>query len=77
MNKFISFVTGAVLGGLISAATVLLLTPKSGDAVRDEIKHEVDTILEEGRRAMDTRRREMESQLAEMRGDATKPDLRQ
>lgn len=77
MNKFISFMTGAVLGGLISAATVLILTPKSGGAIREDIKHEVDTILDEGRRAMDTRRREMESQLAEMRGDTTKPDFRQ
>jgi gas vesicle protein len=69
MNKLFALISGTVLGGLISAVAVLLLTPKSGDAIRSDIKHEVDVILEEGRRAMQAQRREMEAQLAEMRGD--------
>ncbi len=72
MNKFLSLVGGAILGGLVSAATVLLLTPKSGDAVRTDLKHEVETVLEEGRRASKIRRTELEAQLAQMRGDMTK-----
>ena len=74
MNKFLSLVGGVILGGLVSAATVLLFTPKSGDAVRADIKHEVDAILEEGRRASEVRRNELEAQLNQMRGDAMKPD---
>ena len=69
MNKFLSLVGGVVLGGLISAAAVLLLTPKTGNAVRADIKREVDSILEEGRRASQARREELEAQLAQMRGD--------
>jgi gas vesicle protein len=69
MNKFLSLVGGVVLGGLISAAAVLLLTPKTGNAVRADIKHEVDSILEEGRRASQARREELEAQLSQMRGD--------
>ena len=59
----------SLLGALVSAATVLLLTPKSGETVRADIKHEVDAIMEEGRRAADTRRAELEAQLAQMRGE--------
>ncbi len=69
MNKFLSLVGGAILGGLVSAATVLLLTPKSGGAVRTDIRREVQSILEEGRRASEIRRTELEAQLAHMRGD--------
>jgi gas vesicle protein len=58
-----------VLGSLISAAAVLLLTPKKGGAVRADIKREVDSILEEGRRASQVRRDELEAQFAQMRGD--------
>ena len=73
MNKLISFLTGAILGGLISAATVLLITPKSGESMRSDIEHEMEIILDEGRRAMATRRNEMEAQLGEMRGDTHAP----
>ena len=74
MNKFLSLMGGVVLGGLISAAAVLLLTPKTGGAVRTDIKHEVDSILEEGRRASRARREELEAQLAQMRGDSAQPE---
>ena len=73
MSKFLSFVSGAVLSGLVSAVAVLLLTPKSGDALRSDIRHEVDAILEEGRRASEMRRAELESQLAQMRGEPNTP----
>lgn len=74
MNKFLSLMGGVVLGSLISAAAVLLLTPKTGDAVRADIKREVDSILEEGRRASQTRRNELEAQLTQMRGDTALPE---
>ena len=73
MNKLFSLLVGAVLGSIASAATVLLLTPKSGEAVRTEIKHEVEAIREEGRKASEARRTELEAQLAEMRGDSSMP----
>jgi gas vesicle protein len=73
MNKFFSLMSGIVLGSLISAAAVLLLTPKTGNTVRADIKREVDSILEEGRRASQARRMELEAQLSQMRGDVTQP----
>ena len=73
MNKLFSLLIGAVLGSIASAATVLLLTPKSGEAVRTEIKQEVEAIREEGRKAAEARRTELEAQLAQMRGDGMLP----
>ena len=69
MKSFTSFISGSILGALFSAAVVLLITPKPGDSYRAEIKREVDSILDEGRRAAQARRTELEAQLAEMRGE--------
>ena len=70
MNKIVNCLGGALLGALAGAAAVLLLTPKSGETLRMGIRKEVDAILEEGRRASNARRVELEAQLAQMRGDA-------
>ena len=69
MNKILSFLSGALLGAFIGAITVLLLTPKSGESIRSELRHEVDAVLEEGRRASEIRRKELEAQFLQMRGD--------
>ncbi len=68
MNKIVNFLGGALLGALAGAAAVLLLTPKSGETLRMGIRKEVDAILEEGRRASNARRVELEAQLSQMRG---------
>jgi gas vesicle protein len=69
MSKFMSILAGSLVGGLASAVTVLLMTPKSGQAMRADIKREVDAIMEEGRRASELRRVELEAQLSQLRGD--------
>lgn len=70
MVKFGSFLSGFLIGAVGAAAMVLLFTPKSGDQLRDELKHEVDEILEEGRKATDLRRQELENQLSQLRGQS-------
>lgn len=69
MNKFASFVGGALVGAAASAITMLLMAPKKGEAVRSDIKHEVNSVLDEGRRAARARRSELEAQLEQLRGD--------
>ena len=69
MSKFISFVIGMIVGGLFGAAVAILLAPKPGKELQADIKHEVDSVLEEGHRAAEARRAELEKQLAQMRGD--------
>jgi gas vesicle protein len=67
MGKFGSFLNGFMIGALAGAAIALLLAPKSGEQLRDELKHEVDDILEEGRQASAQRQRELEDQLNQLR----------
>ncbi len=66
MNKTISFLNGAFIGAIAGALLALLLTPKSGQDLREEIKREVDDILAEGCRAAEQRQRELEAQLRQL-----------
>ncbi len=68
MGKFGSFINGLLLGAISAAVVALLLTPKSGEEMREELKREVDDILDEGRRASIQRQRELEDQLNTLRG---------
>jgi gas vesicle protein len=67
MGRFGSFLNGFIIGALAGAAIALLLAPQSGEQLRDELKHEVDDILEEGRQATAQRQRELEDQLNQLR----------
>jgi gas vesicle protein len=66
MKRTISFLNGAFVGALAGALLALLLTPKSGQDLRDAIKREVDDIMTEGRRAAEQRQRELEAQLQQL-----------
>jgi len=66
MNTSIRFLNGFFIGAIVGALLALLLTPKSGQDLRDEIKREVDEVLAEGRRAAEQRQRELEEQLRQL-----------
>jgi len=66
MNKTISFLNGVFIGVIAGALLALLLTPKSGRDLREELKREVEDILAEGRRAAEQRQRELEAQLRQL-----------
>ena len=66
MNKTISFLNGVFIGAIVGALLALLLTPKSGRDLREELKREVEDILAEGRRAAEQRQRELEAQLRQL-----------
>jgi len=67
MNKFINFVAGAAIGGLIGAATALLLAPVSGEELQAQIRDQVEKIQIEVKAAASERRTELEEQLASLR----------
>lgn len=69
MAKLGSFINGLLLGAIAGAAVALLMAPKSGVELREELKSEVDDILEEGRRASAQRQRELEQQLNQLRNE--------
>ncbi len=58
-------VGGLVLGAVVGAVTVMLLTPISGRTLQDRLRQRFDEIMEEGRRAAAERRAELEAQFAE------------
>ena len=67
MNKFINFIAGAAIGGLIGATTALLLAPVSGEELQAQIKEQVEQIQLEVKTAASDRRAELEEQLSTLR----------
>jgi gas vesicle protein len=63
MTKMLRTLTGLVLGVAVGVGLVLLLTPRSGNELRRLIRERFEFVLEEGRRAAETRQRELETQF--------------
>jgi gas vesicle protein len=71
MRRFISFLAGASLGGIVGAAVALLMTPASGHDIQAQIKERAEYIQLEVNKAAVDRRAEMEKQLAALRAPHT------
>jgi gas vesicle protein len=67
MRRVMSFLTGAILGGLIASTLVLLLTPSSGSEVRQQIADLANKTYEEVRQAGEQRRDELQLELQDLR----------
>lgn len=66
MRRLMFFTGGVLCGVVIGAAVALLLAPASGDSMRDDARRRFDEMMVEAQLAADKRRRELETQLAEM-----------
>lgn len=71
MNRVMSFLTGAVMGALVGSTLALLLTPASGDEIRLKMQEQIQKIQEEVKTATESRRGELEEQLATLRKPRT------
>ena len=67
MQKFFSFLTGAVIGTLVGATLAVLFAPSSGEELRLEMRERVKQLQAEVQAAADSRRAEMEQQLNTLR----------
>ena len=67
MNRFISFVSGAIMGVLVGGTLGLLLTPASGEELKRKIQDQTLRIQQEVKTAAQDRRRELEEQLSSLR----------
>lgn len=67
MNKFASFMGGMLVGGIIGAAVALLYSPASGKEMQQRITHSYEDIREGVLEAAETRRKELTTQLADLR----------
>ncbi len=68
MRRLMFFALGLLVGAAVGSTLALLLTPDSGDGLRHKAKSHVRNALSEAQIAAETRRREMEAQLAHMTG---------
>ncbi|HSQ18482.1 MAG TPA: YtxH domain-containing protein [Anaerolineales bacterium] len=67
MRRFLSFLAGAALGGLIGAIAGILLAPASGTNLRAQLRERAMGMQEEVKAAAASRRIELEQQLAALR----------
>lgn len=61
------FLMGFLIGMILGAAAVLLITPKSGSDIQQDVRSRFDDIVAEGRKAAALRRAELEARLADLR----------
>ena len=74
MRRVANFLSGAVLGGLIASALVLLFTPSSGVNLRQQISDLANKTYEEVRSAGEHRRDELLLELQELRAPKQNPE---
>lgn len=67
MNKFFSFLAGAMCGAVVGSVAVLLLTPAAGTDLRAEAVSRWEDAMREARLAMDEKRHELEAQYEQMK----------
>ncbi len=67
MRRFFSFMSGAVLGGLVGSVLVMLLTPASGTDIQAQLRGRAQQLQDEVRTAAAARRAELEVQLKVLR----------
>lgn len=67
MKKFVSFVTGVLMGSLVGATAALLLAPTTGDELRGQLKGKMNTLREELSEAMTASKVELEKKLEDLR----------
>jgi gas vesicle protein len=67
MKKALSFLSGAVMGGLVGATLATLFAPASGEELRLKMQEQAKQIQAEVKAAAESRRSEMEEQLSNLR----------
>jgi gas vesicle protein len=67
MSRIASFFLGAILGGLVGSSLVLLLTPESGENIRQQLRSGAEKVQQEVRQAAAARRADLEKQLEILR----------
>ena len=70
--KFVQFLEGFILGSLVGAGLALLLTPSSGEELRNQLQSGAEKLRLDVETAASDRRAELESQLAALR-ESRKP----
>jgi hypothetical protein len=73
MRRLMLFAGGLMVGALVGATVVLLLTPTSGVDAREDVQKHVDGAMGVARSAAERKRIELEAELAQLTGASPKP----
>lgn len=66
MNKLFNFLAGSLCGAIVGATAALLLTPSSGQQLREDAISRWEEALTEARLAMEETRQELQAQFEQM-----------
>lgn len=67
MRKLASFITGALIGGLVGATFALLFAPGTGKELQERIRLTATELGDEVRSAAQNKREELQKQLEGLR----------
>jgi gas vesicle protein len=67
MHKVFSFMAGAICGALVGGVTALLLTPASGDELRQQAASRWEEALAEAKQASQRKQVEMEAEFERLK----------
>ncbi len=67
MSKFLAFLSGLLSGAIVGGVAALLLTPQSGDDLKQQARQRYDTMLDEGQKAGEARRQEVLAEFEAMK----------
>ncbi len=67
MGKTMSFLAGALCGALVGAVAAVLLAPMSGDELQVRAREQFDLLLDDVRDAAQSKRVELEAELARLK----------
>ena len=62
MNKMFSFMAGAICGALVGSVTAILLTPASGNQLKEDVVTRWETAKEEAALAKEETRLQLEAE---------------
>jgi gas vesicle protein len=71
MRRVLSFIIGAMVGGMVAATLALLFAPASGQEIRTKITDRAQTFATDIRQAASTKRIELQERLEVLRAPKT------
>jgi gas vesicle protein len=67
MNKFVNFIMGVIMGGLVGATVAILLAPSSGEEMRGQLQERSIRLSDDIKAVAEERRSELERELENLR----------
>jgi gas vesicle protein len=71
MRRVLSFIIGAMVGGMVAATLALLFAPASGQEIRTKITDRAQSFATDIRQAASTKRIELQERLEVLRAPKT------